>query len=123
LIVAGGPMADVMVDTVEGKFAKRIPQVMEARGWSREDVRRRLREVIRTDPVVLAPRIPREQVLMVLALDDDSVPTRNQLALWEALGRPEAWALPTGHYTTFAFFLPQILIWSQRFLGSRLGPP
>lgn len=123
LILAGGPMSDVMVDTTEGEFADNLPRVEAALGWSREDVRRRLHQIIRTDPVLLAPRIPREHLLLFIAERDDSVPTRNQWRLWEALGRPEAYVLPTGHYSSFVLLLPFILERAKRFLGSRLGAP
>jgi hypothetical protein len=72
---------------------------------------------------VLAPRIPRDAVLMFVAERDDSVPTRYQWALWEALGRPEAHVLPTGHYTSILFFLPFLVERTKRFLGARLGAP
>jgi dienelactone hydrolase len=122
-VFAGGPTADVLVDTVEEKFTKITERMRVERGWSRERVRAALRHVIRTDPVVLAPRIRREDVLLFIATDDDSVPTRYQRRLWESLGRPEMIQVRGGHYTGVAVYLPHLLQQAQAFLGKRLGPP
>jgi hypothetical protein len=122
-VLAGGPMADVMVDTTEDRFTRSIAQVMEARGWSREKVRETLRANLRTDPLVLAPRISRENTLMFVASGDESVPTYTQEALWRAIGRPEVVRLWGGHYAGIALGLPTIVGRSQRFLGRRLGTP
>ena len=120
-VFAGGPMADVMVDTNEGRFTKNLARVQKERGWSKEEIRRRLSQIIRTDPIALAARVDRNSVLMFLATKDDSVPTRHQRALWEALGRPEKYELPGGHYTGFGAYLPFIIEKSARFLGKKLG--
>lgn len=123
LVFAGAPMADVMTGTVEDSIADSIKGVMETRKWSRERVRAELRSRLRTDPYVLAPRISRENTLMFIAHDDESVPTRTQYALWYALGRPKAHRVPGGHYVGVGLFLPAIISQSQRFLGQRLGAP
>ncbi|MDJ0521085.1 MAG: prolyl oligopeptidase family serine peptidase [Planctomycetota bacterium] len=122
-VFAGGPTADVLVDTSEDRFVERTELMRVERGWSKERVRSTLRSVIRTDPVLLAPRIRREDVLLFIARDDDSVPTRYQRRLWEALDRPEMIELGGGHYAGIALHLPYILQRSQAFLGKRLGRP
>jgi dienelactone hydrolase len=121
-LFAGGPLADVLVDTVEDRFADRVTAVQRVRGWSRDRIRHVLRRTIRTDPIVLAARVPRDRVLLFLADEDTSVPTARQVELWEALGRPEAHVLPFGHYTSF-LLLPYMWDRIQRFLGARLGTP
>lgn len=122
-VFAGGPMADLMVDTTESKFTRKTEAVREQLGWDKERVRRTLRGIIRTDPVALASRIRRENVLMFIASDDDSVPTALQRTLWEALGRPEMHELPAGHYAGVALYLPLLLAKSREFLGRKLGAP
>jgi hypothetical protein len=117
-ILAGGPLADVMCDTSEGRF-KRYGDALEARhGWSVEDVRARLTQVLETDPVRLAPHVATESVLLMLARADRSVPTRHGWTLHEALGRPAVRTLPFGHYLSFAC-LPYILAETTGFLGAR----
>ena len=61
--------------------------------------------------------------LLFVATDDDSVPTRYQRHLWDALGRPEMIEIRGGHYTGIAVYLPHLLRQSQAFLGERLGAP
>jgi dienelactone hydrolase len=121
LVFAGGPMADVIVESSEDRMQEHMAQIQREQGWSRTQVRQMLRANLRTDPVVLAPRVKPEQVLMFLATKDDSVPTATQRTLWEALGRPEKYELSAGHYTGFALFLPFIAHKSRQFLGKRLG--
>jgi dienelactone hydrolase len=122
-VFAGGPMADVILQTEEGRFVRRRKAIAEALGWSRERMRADMLRRIRTDPIRLAPRVPREGVLLFMASDDASVPTATQRALWEALGRPEAYELPGGHHTGIALHLPFLMATTRRFLGRRLGAP
>ena len=122
-VFAGGPMADVIMDTSEGRFADRRAPIRAAYGWTDAQLREALRARIRTDPVLLAPRVPRDKVLLFLATDDTSVPTRNQWALWEALGRPEAHELRGGHYVGVGLYLPYLMTKARDFLGRRLGTP
>jgi hypothetical protein len=112
-----------MLDTTEGRVEEALDSVVKARGWSRQEIRERLRRTIRTDPIAMAPGVDRDSVLMFISTQDDSVPTRHQRALWEALGRPEHYELPGGHYTAFTAYLPFIVEKSARFLGKKLGTP
>lgn len=99
-MLGGGPLADVMGDTSEGRFERYRAATTAATGLQEAEVRRRMRTALRTDPVILAPRV-QGRVLMILAAQDTSVPTRWGRALWVALGRPELRTTPFGHYTTF----------------------
>ena len=85
-----------------------------------EQVRERLRALIQTDPVLLAPHVPTEQVLLMLARGDRSVPTRHSWALYEALGRPALRLLPFGHYLSFSL-LPWIVEQASGFLEARFA--
>ena len=122
-VFAGAPMGDVMADTVEKSIANHVRTVREARGWTKERFKTELNGRLRTDPSVLAPRVSRENTLLFISQDDESVPTSTQYALWRMLGRPEAHSFPGGHYVGVAMFLPAIISRSQRFLGRRLGAP
>jgi len=120
---AGGPMADVLAGTTEEEFASKAEAVRRTFGWTKERAHQELLRVLRTDPVVLAPRVRREDVLLFIATDDDSVPTATQWRLWEALDRPEMHELRGGHYTGTALHFAYLLGTSQAFLGRKLGPP
>lgn len=117
-ILAGGPLADVMCDSSEGRFRRYGVALQERLGWTPEQIRGRLHEVIRTDPVLLAPHVPTERVLLMLARGDRSVPTRHGWTLYEALGRPALRELPFGHYLSFSL-LPWIVQESAGFLAAR----
>ena len=58
-VFGGGPMADVMTDTVENRFRRYGNQVRRTHGWTKDDIRERLRTTIETDPV--APRRQRRR--------------------------------------------------------------
>jgi dienelactone hydrolase len=59
---------------------------------------------------------PGRHLLMIMAEEDTFVPTALQRRTWEALGRPPAVWLPSGHLTTF---LRRDRLWGEiaRFLG------
>ena len=59
---------------------------------------------------------------MVIALFDRSVGTDNSLALWHALGEPDAMFVPLGHYTTF-LELPYLKFRAMQFFHEKLGGP
>lgn len=121
-ILAGGPLADVLADTEEERFVRYGRALHETTGWDREELRRRLRVVLQTDPVALAPHVPREQVLLILARSDASVPTRHGWTLYEALGRPAVRLVPGGHRSCWAC-LPYIVQETTGFLAARLSDP
>ena len=120
LVLAGGPVADVLADTDEDRFLRYREALHEASGkdgaWFREELRRRLR----TDPVRLAAHVDPDDVLLFLARRDTSVPFRHGVTLWEALGRPRLVVLPFGHYTSF-LLLPWIAEASAGFLAGRFA--
>ena len=119
LALTGGPLADVFADTTEDDLRRLFDRGMRQQGLDREQLRERLREVIRTDPLRLAPYVPRDKVLLVLARRDESVPIRRGMALYEALGRPQTVFLPMGHYGSI-LALPFVQSRAVEFLRGRL---
>lgn len=122
-VFAGGPLSDVMVDSSEGRVQDGLAEIRAARGWTNEDIRRVLRQTVRTDPFHLAAHVPRDDVLLFVATKDDSVPTAAQQALRAALGQPETREIHTGHYLGVGLFFPHLLGQARDFLGRRLGSP
>ena len=116
--LAGGPLVDVFRRTEEEGLRHLVKKAKEAEGVSDDELGERLREVVRTDPVLLAPRVPPEKVLFVLSRFDKTVPTECGERLWRALGRPEVVRLPLGHYTAVVA-LPFVETKTISFLRSR----
>ena len=103
--LAGGPLCDVFVDSDEEQIRNVSKTASVAIGATNDELRERLRATIATDPILLAPRVPTDSVLLILARHDHAVPTRTGTALREALGRPRTIWLPLGHYAS-VLFLP-----------------
>ncbi len=61
-----------------------------------------------------------DTTLFIAARFDHVVRWHNSLKLWEAIGRPRRWVLPTGHYSAVVF-LPLIKWLSRRWFDRHLG--
>lgn len=100
LDLAGGPLPGVMESSEEHSLRQSWIRSRESHELTNKELYKALSDVIRTDPVKLAPYVARDRVLMLIARFDSSVPTRYQLKLWRALGKPRADFVPLGHYTS-----------------------
>lgn len=119
-LLGGGPLSDVMVHTAEAEYRNYTSAALRASGLRLSQIRDDLRASIRTDPLRLASRVAREDVLLVLARFDRSVPYRYGLALWRALGKPERIICPFGHYTSLVL-LPWLREQAFRFFQQRFA--
>lgn len=100
LDLAGGPLPGVMRTSVEPGLRRDWNRSRRCHSLTDEQLYEAMGQVIRTDPVKLAPYLPRDHVFMLIARFDSSVPTRFQVRLWRALGKPRADFVPLGHYTS-----------------------
>lgn len=99
LIVAGGNLAEIMAKSDQGIVAKFRKSRMKAENLdSVEELENKMKESFLFDPLIFAPRRSPEDIYMVIAEDDISVPTKNQLELWEAFGRPQELSIPGKHF-------------------------
>jgi len=98
--LAGGPIAGVMRSSEELSLRRSWSRSRTGHDLTNKELYKELLGVIRTDPVKLAPYVERDDVLMLIARFDHSVPTRYQLNLWRALGKPRADFVLLGHYTS-----------------------
>jgi hypothetical protein len=98
--LAGGPLPEVMKSSDEHSLRRDWRRSCRSHDLTNRQLYQALREVVRTDPVKLAPYVARDRVLMLIARFDHSVPTPCQLKLWQALGKPRADFVPLGHYTS-----------------------
>jgi hypothetical protein len=118
--LAGGPLAGVMKSSEERSLRRNWDRSRDSHALTDDQLYKTLRDVIRTDPIKLAPYVARDHVLMLIARFDSSVPTRYQLKLWRALGKPRADFVPLGHYTSI-LVLPAHRLSVMRFFEENFG--
>jgi len=103
LALVGGSLPDVLVKSNERRVEEAISQIKKELSLNDEALIAYLEEKIATDPLVLAPHMNAERVLLVQAKHDKAVPFPRQIELREAMARPETITLPTGHITAAAY--------------------
>lgn len=123
VVMAGGDLPAVLCRSVERECvnisrANGVPK--GASDAQREAFEVAARKVIEADPYALAPYVDPESMLLFTTRRDTSVPSFLQERLRDALGRPETYSLPTGHYSAI-FYLPVILDRARAFLGRRFA--
>ena len=97
--MAGGSIPDVLLGSKDSLLTKPIARYLRENSLDRAELHQQLRAVIRTDPLLLAPYVDRQQVLLFVTLLDRTIGRANALRLRDALGRPKTVFLPLGHYT------------------------
>ena len=122
IALVGGSLSDVLVNSSERRILEAVTEVKKELSLDDEQLMAYLDERIETDTLSIAPHVNADRILMVLAKRDKSVPYTSQLELYEAMGRPEAITLPTGHATTAAyiFYLRSRIL---RFFDRKLAEP
>src|ERR1700693_963014 len=120
--LAGGPLAGVMNFSDEQSLRRDWSQSRRCHELTDRQLREAFEKVVRTDPFKLAPYVERDNVLMLIARFDHSVPTKYQLNLWRALGKPRADFVPLGHYTSI-LALPAHRLSTMRFFEDRFDRP
>ncbi len=100
-LLAGGGIAELMLESEEPSVVRFRNTVMEREGWSEAEFYARARESIGPiDVTRLAEAIETRRVMMVHGRYDRSVLPRHGDALWRALGRPDRVVYPFGHYSS-----------------------
>jgi len=124
VVMAGGSLASLIPRSAEGPAQR----TSRAHGVSLEATADELAAfeslaapILRTCPLVLAPHADPARFLLITTRRDQSVPSFLQERLHQALGQPERYSLPTGHYTA-VWYLPLIKRVCRRFLRERLAP-
>ena len=97
LAMPAGPLPEVIMHCPDAGIFKLVKKARE-HGWSDERIYEDLKEKIRTDPVLLAPWIPKEKIQVYVALFDRVVGAGRSFYLWKAMDRPSLKILPFGHY-------------------------
>lgn len=121
LIVAGGNLAEIMAKSDQGIVEKFRKARMKAENLETvEELENKMKETFLFDPLIFASRRSPKDIYMVIAEDDISVPTKNQLELWESFGRPQELSLPGKHFPVILKNLFQHKS-IYEFLNDRLG--
>lgn len=99
LIVGAGNLPEVLETSDQAIVKKFREQKMAMENLATpKEFRKALEKNISYDPLFFAPRRSKEDVYMVMAMDDTSVNTKNQLELWEAFSRPDFLSFPGQHF-------------------------
>lgn len=102
--MAGGDLPYMVLNTSYRAVARQVHRSLREKGLSRERLKERLDQLIASDPLVFAPYVDAEDVLLVMTRTDMIVPFETQLRLRRELGEPETLLLPTGHRTSVFYF-------------------
>lgn len=119
IALAGGDLAGIIRHSTEGRLVKYRASKMEELALDPAAFEDQLRELLPSDPLELAGAVDPRRVLMVTGRYDDVVPLRYQRRLWEGLGRPTRYDLPSGHYSGI-LYLPYVTRVVSRWLHARL---
>ena len=119
--LAGGGLPDILITSKDSLLAKPRTRYLERNHMDLGTMERLLRQHIKTDPLLLAPYVDPNALVMFIAVFDRTVGRANELRLRRALGRPKTIFLPLGHYTAY-FSLPYLKYESLRFFRKQLAP-
>lgn len=114
LLLAGGDIAQAGWEAAE---LSAVRANWEAQGGTRETFQEVLRPI---DPVTYAAAARGKRMLLLNAAEDEVIPRRCTLALWEALGRPRLVWYSGGHYSVVRH-LPRALVQVAAFFREQ-GP-
>lgn len=105
--VAGGNVPDILTHSeVEEITALRDAKMKELGVDNLNDYKKKLQGVVTIDPLVFARLVNKDNLNMSISKKDKGVPTRNQLEIWNRLGKPRASFLSRGHvYSVITSFL------------------
>ena len=116
--LAGGDVPYILAHSTEPGLTKRRDEFLKQRNLTVEEAEVQIRQLITRDPLVYAPYVDPQKVLLVIARYDTVVPTEKGLLLKEKMGNPETIMLPSGHYTA-ALSIPYIKSQAFEFFEKR----
>jgi hypothetical protein len=120
--LAGGDVPAIISRSEEGRLVEWRAQKALDLGVDEAEVERRLRACLPSDPAQLAPFVDARRVMFVSTRWDDVVPLANQELLWRALGSPQRYDLPAGHYSGI-IYLPWVMDAAVEWFRGRFRPP
>lgn len=122
ICLSGGDVADLVVTSSEDRVQRWRHWRHAADGVGDDHVRQDVLQNLRHEPLRTAHAVATEKVLFVSGALDTVVPPRHQDLLWEALGRPQRFTVPFGHYSAF-LVLPEVVEAAAEHFRRRLPSP
>jgi dienelactone hydrolase len=119
MIMAGSNLPEVLMSTKGRSIAKMRDRLMKNHSFSPEELLTNLRENLRLNPTEFSAYVDPKKVLMFMTIFDRYIPFSSQRALRKELSNPEAYIIPTGHYSA-RIYLKSIKAKSLEFLRQRL---
>lgn len=104
MVMPGGDIGNILKKTEEKPLIRYREKRLESLNLSPQAFEDKVRAALDSDPLKLAPYADPHRMLCFISRYDTIVPTDNQLRLREAMGSPEAFVVPTGHYSAIALF-------------------
>ena len=111
-VLSGGDIASLVFFTRE---TRGLARQLEERGIDRDQLAKMLSPV---EPLNFAARIDPSRCLMINGRDDEVIPRKTTDLLLHAIGSPQIFWVPTGHYGAI-LYLPQIQQTAANFLGGK----
>jgi dienelactone hydrolase len=118
--LAGGDVPAIITRSEEGRLVEWRAQKARELSIGEGDVETRLRACLPSDPVHMAQFVDARRVMFVSTRWDDVVPLENQELLWRALGSPQRYDLPAGHYSGI-IYLPWVMDAAVEWFRGRFG--
>lgn len=78
---------------------KKLAQFQTVEQMQRSDIH----PYLKLDPLSYARFVKKEKIVFIEALFDRALPKRSRKLLWEALGKPKRYIIPSGHVTWLPF--------------------
>lgn len=122
LAMGGGDIPYILCHSKEEGIIKAKNEILLKENWTTEEFHRQLEKKIKCDPINYAEYLDARNILMILAIFDQTVPYAKGEELRKKIGEPETIYLFAGHYTAILYILYARYA-SLQFLQKKLGKP
>ncbi len=106
ICLSGGDIQSLITTSSEGRVGRWRQWRTDTDGVGDDHLRWELGQFLRHEPIAMARAVPTQKVLFIAGDFDTVIPERNRDLLWEALGRPQRYDVPLGHYTAALAIAP-----------------
>jgi dienelactone hydrolase len=97
IVMAAGGLVDLLATSKDTDVRAYWEGRKQKCCYTDDQLRGELCEGLSIDPLALAPHVDASRLLYLMSTKDDVVPSELQQKTYEALGKPEAYSMSTGH--------------------------